>query len=198
MKLFVAFALMLAAQAGHTAYPERPITLIVAYPPGGGTDLIARALAPYVEKNLGGAKIVIVNRAGAGGEVGFAALAAAPADGYTIGFVNTPPLLTIPIERPAQFTWQRFDYIGNIIDDPCKFLGPQRHQREEPGRAGRLRQGQSRRGHGRHHRDRLRRPPRDAQVRARRGREDAPHPVQGLGRGAVSYTHLTLPTIYSV
>src|SRR4030095_10784269 len=44
MKLFVAFALMLAAQAGHTAYPERPITLIVAYPPGGGTDLIARAL----------------------------------------------------------------------------------------------------------------------------------------------------------
>jgi len=121
MKLFVAFLLMLAAQAGHTAYPERPITLIVAYPPGGGTDLIARALAPYVEKNLGGAKIVIVNRAGAGGEVGFAALAAAPADGYTIGFVNTPPLLTIPIERPAQFTWQRFDYIGNIIDDPCNF-----------------------------------------------------------------------------
>jgi tripartite-type tricarboxylate transporter receptor subunit TctC len=56
--------------------------MIIAYPPGGGTDLIARALAPYVEKNLGGgAKIVIVNRAGAGGEVGFAALATAPADG---------------------------------------------------------------------------------------------------------------------
>jgi tripartite-type tricarboxylate transporter receptor subunit TctC len=121
MKLFIALLLALAAQAGLAAYPERPITLIVAYPPGGGTDLIARALAPYVEKNLGGAKIVIVNRAGAGGEVGFAALAAAAADGYTIGFVNTPPLLTIPIERPAQFTWQRFDYIGNIIDDPCNF-----------------------------------------------------------------------------
>ena len=133
MKLFVAFALMLAAQAGHTAYPERPITLIVAYPPGGGTDLIARALAPYVEKNLGGAKIVIVNRAGAGGEVGFAALAAAAADGYTIGFVNTPPLLTIPIERPAQFTWQRFDYIGNIIDDPCNFSV---HSRSEERRVG--------------------------------------------------------------
>jgi tripartite-type tricarboxylate transporter receptor subunit TctC len=77
MKLFIALLLALAAQAGLAAYPERPITLIVAYPPGGGTDLIARALAPYVEKNLGGAKIVIVNRAGAGGEVGFAALAAA-------------------------------------------------------------------------------------------------------------------------
>lgn len=104
------------------AYPERMITLLVAYPPGGGTDLIARALAPYIEKNLGGeAKIVVVNRAGAGGEIGFAALAAAPADGYTIGFVNTPPLLTIPIERRAQFNWQRYDYIGNIIDDPCNF-----------------------------------------------------------------------------
>jgi hypothetical protein len=72
-------------QSALAAYPERPITMIIAYPPGGGTDLIARALAPYVEKNLGGgAKIVIVNRAGAGGEVGFAALATAPADGYTI------------------------------------------------------------------------------------------------------------------
>jgi tripartite-type tricarboxylate transporter receptor subunit TctC len=96
--------------------------MIIAYPPGGGTDLIARALAPYIEKNLGGgARIVVVNRSGAGGEVGFAALATAPADGYTIGFVNTPPLLTIPIERQAQFNWQRFDYIGNIIDDPCNF-----------------------------------------------------------------------------
>jgi len=103
-------------------YPERVINLIVAYSPGGGTDLIARAIAPYIEKNLGGgAKIAVVNRAGAGGEIGFAALANSAPDGYTIGFVNTPPLLTIPIERSAQFSWQRFDYLGNIIDDPCNF-----------------------------------------------------------------------------
>src|SRR5207248_9300486 len=115
-------ALLLLPMLTLAAYPERPITLIVAYPPGGGTDLLARALAPYVERYLGGgAKIVVVNRAGAGGEVGFAALANSPADGYTIGFVNTPPLLTIPIERQAQFHWQRFEYIGNIIDDPCNF-----------------------------------------------------------------------------
>jgi tripartite-type tricarboxylate transporter receptor subunit TctC len=96
--------------------------MLIAYPPGGGTDLVGRALAPYIEKYLGGgAKIVVLNRAGAGGEVGFAALANSPADGYTIGFVNTPPLLTIPIERQAQFHWQRYDYIGNIIDDPCNF-----------------------------------------------------------------------------
>jgi tripartite-type tricarboxylate transporter receptor subunit TctC len=107
---------------GWAAYPERPITMLVAYSPGGGTDLVARALAPYIEKYLGGgAKIVIVNRAGAGGEIGFAALAAAAPDGYTIGFVNTPPLVTIPIERKAQFSPQGFDYLGNIVDDPCNF-----------------------------------------------------------------------------
>src|SRR5438270_12729221 len=119
--LLFAAAVFIPAMA-MAAYPERPITLIVAYPPGGGTDLVARALAPFVEKYLGaGARIVIVNRAGAGGEVGFAALASALPDGYSIGFVNTPPLLTIPIERAAQFHWQRYEYIGNIIDDPCNF-----------------------------------------------------------------------------
>src|ERR1700694_207703 len=90
------------------AYPERVITLLVAYPPGGGTDLIARALAPYIEKNLGGrAEIVVVNRAGAGGEIGFAAIAAAPADGYTIGFVKTPPLMTISVTRQSQIGLER-------------------------------------------------------------------------------------------
>jgi putative tricarboxylic transport membrane protein len=118
----VIVVLAVIASAALAAYPERPITLIVAYPPGGGTDLVARALAPFVEKYLAsGAKIVVVNRAGAGGEVGFAALANSLPDGYTIGFVNTPPLLTIPIERAAQFHWQRYEYVGNIIDDPCNF-----------------------------------------------------------------------------
>src|SRR5256886_9768486 len=97
--------------------------MIVAFPPGGGPDLVGGAIGPYLEKYLGGgAEIVIVNRAGAGGEVGFTALANAPADGYTIGFVNTPPLMTIPIERAAQFGGpQRFELLGNIVDDPCNF-----------------------------------------------------------------------------
>jgi len=114
---------VLLPAAGNAAFPEeRAINVIVAYSPGGGTDLIARAIAPFLEKYLGGgARIVVVNRAGAGGEIGFAALASAAPDGYTIGFVNTPPLLTIPIERAAQFGWQRFEYLGNIIDDPCNF-----------------------------------------------------------------------------
>ena len=122
-RLIIAMLLAAAFTSAQAAYPDRPITLIVAYSPGGGTDLIARAIAPYLEKYLGGgAKMVIVNRPGAGGEVGFAAIANAPPDGYTIGFVNTPPLMTIPIERAAQFGGvERFDLLGNIIDDPCNF-----------------------------------------------------------------------------
>src|SRR5947207_10856992 len=122
-RLIALAALLLIPGMLLAAYPERPITMLIAYPPGGGTDLIGRALAPYLEKYLGGgAKIVVVNRAGAGGEVGFAALANAPTDGYTIGFVNTPPLMTIPIERAAQFGGpQRFELLGNIVDDPCNF-----------------------------------------------------------------------------
>jgi tripartite-type tricarboxylate transporter receptor subunit TctC len=122
MKRLLAIALLLFAAPVLAAWPEKPINLIVAYPPGGGTDLVARALQPYLEKYLGGgARIVVVNRSGAGGEVGMAALAAAAPDGYTIGFVNTPPLMTIPIERKAQFTPQSFELLGNIVDDPCNF-----------------------------------------------------------------------------
>ena len=116
-------SLLLLPAAAFAAYPEKPITMIVAYSPGGGTDLIARAVQPFLEKYLGGgARIILVHRPGAGGEIGFAAIANAAPDGYTIGFVNTPPLMTIPIERTAQFGGpQRFDLLGNLIDDPCNF-----------------------------------------------------------------------------
>ena len=123
MKHLLCAMLFVLCGAASAAWPEKPISLIVAYSPGGGTDLIARAIAPYLEKYLGGgARMVIVHRPGAGGEIGFAAIANAPADGYTIGFVNTPPLITVPIERSAQFGGpQRFDLLGNVIDDPCNF-----------------------------------------------------------------------------
>ena len=186
MKRFLLAVLFLVSGAADAAYPDKPITMIVAYSPGGGTDLIARAIAPYLEKYLGGgARIVIVHRPGAGGEIGFAALANAPADGYTIGFVNTPPLMTIPIERTAQFGGpQRFELLGNVIDDPCNFAVHADSADPQPQGPRRLRARQSRQGDGRLDRHRLRRPPGDADVRARRRREDDARAVQGLGRRA--------------
>jgi len=103
----------------EAAYPERPITMIVAYTAGGATDVTARVLAPYIEARLGrGARIVVLNRGGAGGEIGFAALAQAAPDGYTIGFINTPNYVTIPIERKASYSPSEIEPLANIVDDP--------------------------------------------------------------------------------
>jgi len=66
------------------AYPERPIRLIVAYPPGGTTDLLARRLAKELGTSLG-QPIVVENKPGAGGNVGAAIVAKADPDGYTLG-----------------------------------------------------------------------------------------------------------------
>ncbi len=124
-RLLPALALCAAVVApglARAAYPEQPVKMIVAYAPGGGTDLIARLMAQYMQKYLGpGAAIAVVNRPGAGGAIGFTELASAPADGYTIGFINTPNVLTIPIERKSNFSWQAYDLLGNIVDDPGNF-----------------------------------------------------------------------------
>ncbi len=63
----------------------------------------------------------MINRPGAGGGIGFTELGSAQPDGYTIGFINTPNVLTIPIERKSNFHWQNYDLIGNIVDDPGNF-----------------------------------------------------------------------------
>lgn len=68
----------------HAAYPDRPITLIVPYPPAGTTDLSARTMAQAMEAKLG-QTIVVENRAGAGGSIGMGVVARAKPDGYTIG-----------------------------------------------------------------------------------------------------------------
>ncbi len=121
-QVLAAVTLAVAPLAAVAAYPEKPINMIIAYSPGGGTDLVARALAPFIEKYLGNkARIIVVNRPGASGEIGFAAIANAAPDGYTIGFINTPSVLTVPIERKAQFSINKFDLLANIVDDPDNF-----------------------------------------------------------------------------
>ena len=112
-------ATVLAPTLARAAFPEQPIKMVVAYAPGGGSDMIARLAAQYMAKYLGNnASIVVVNRPGAGGGIGFAEIARAPADGYTIGMINTPNVLTIPIERKSNYHWHDFDLLGNVVDDP--------------------------------------------------------------------------------
>ena len=107
-----------ALSTAQAAYPEKPITMVVAYDAGGSTDVTARLLAPFIEKHLGSTRIEVVNKPGAGGEIGFAAIADSAPDGYSIGFCNTPNMVSIPIERQARFSPDRLDPLVNIVDDP--------------------------------------------------------------------------------
>src|SRR5438128_4350816 len=80
---FAAFLFCAATLAGAQQFPAKPLHLIVPFPPGGGNDTVARAIALQAGPALG-QPIVIDNRPGAGGSVGADAVAKAPADGYTL------------------------------------------------------------------------------------------------------------------
>ncbi len=92
--LIFPMALLMGSGAdGAAVYPDRAITLVVPYPPGGVTDLGARALADRMEKNLG-KPVVVVNKAGGATTMGGIAVATARPDGYTLGFF--PSSASIP------------------------------------------------------------------------------------------------------
>lgn len=86
------FALALAPWhgAGAEEWPARPVTMIVPFPAGGPADIAARAVANALSETFG-KQFVIDNRAGAGGNIGGAAVAKAPADGYTLLFTTPAP-----------------------------------------------------------------------------------------------------------
>lgn len=74
---------VLLSAAAHAAYPEKPITAVVPFPPGGSSDAVARALAPKMQQQLG-QPIIVENRPGATGAIGAATVKRAAPDGYTI------------------------------------------------------------------------------------------------------------------
>src|ERR1700737_4422388 len=78
-----AAAMVLCAGALAQAYPNRPIKVVVPYPPGGGTDVVARIVTQKIATILN-TPIVVDNRAGAGGNIGTEVVARSPADGYTL------------------------------------------------------------------------------------------------------------------
>jgi tripartite-type tricarboxylate transporter receptor subunit TctC len=105
--------------AAAQAWPDRPVNLLVAAPAGGLTDVGARIVAAIAEKDLG-QPIVIINKAGAGGQVGWTELARARPDGYTIGFIVMPGTNTVIIDPERQALIQEDSYspIMNQVLDP--------------------------------------------------------------------------------
>lgn len=117
MKHFLAL-LALASGAALAAWPERPITMIVPFAAGAGTDITARAVAQCMESQIRGASVVVVNRPGASGDIGLSAIAQAAPDGYTLGIVNTPGVVSIPIERSTKWSLGSFEFLGNVAEAP--------------------------------------------------------------------------------
>ena len=85
--LALSLGLTLLGSAVAQSYPTRPITMVVPWGAGGGTDATARIVAALMEKEMG-QPVNVVNRTGGNGVVGHSAIATAPADGYTIGMIT--------------------------------------------------------------------------------------------------------------
>jgi len=109
--LAAAFGLTLALGAlAQGAYPNKPVTVVVGFEPGGGTDTVARILAKSVSDNIG-QQVVVENRAGAGGDIAVDYVAKSSPDGYTIVLANVGALTVNPHMLKVQY-------------DPIKDLTP--------------------------------------------------------------------------
>jgi len=114
-----ALSLSLASAAHAQAWPAKPVTLLVPFPPGGSTDMIARTLGPKLQEKLGGT-FIVDNKAGAGGTVGAAAAKRAVPDGYTIFVSSLGPFVIGPhlMKEVAYDPLKDFDYITVAVQAP--------------------------------------------------------------------------------
>jgi tripartite-type tricarboxylate transporter receptor subunit TctC len=118
-RALVALVLSLAASIALAAYPDRPITLIVPWGAGGGTDAVARFFAAYLEKDLG-QPINVVNRTGGNGVVGHSAIAQAAGDGYTFGLV-TVEIAMLHWQGLTELTPASYQPLALVNADPAGF-----------------------------------------------------------------------------
>jgi tripartite-type tricarboxylate transporter receptor subunit TctC len=88
-----------SAGFAQSAYPAKPITLIVPFPPGGSTDIVGRIVAEALSKQMG-QPVVVDNKAGAGGALGAKAIASANPDGYTLGLATVSTHVINPLVQP--------------------------------------------------------------------------------------------------
>jgi tripartite-type tricarboxylate transporter receptor subunit TctC len=116
--LVTAMLLALAAAPAHAqTWPARPIEMIVPFPAGGSVDVIARAVAGSLSEQLH-QQVVVANRDGASGTLGFNALAGAAPDGYTLGAGPTTPIANAPhLVKGVRYSVDSFDYICHVFEN---------------------------------------------------------------------------------
>ena len=131
---FVIAAALCGAGACAQSFPSKPIRLIVPYPPGGGTDFVARIVALRLPEMIG-ENVVVDNRPGASGLIGTELAARAPADGYTLLLVDSSLPINVTYYKNAKYdAIKGFDPITDVADTPYMLVvspgGPYQNVRE--------------------------------------------------------------------
>jgi len=123
-KLVVALLSTLSISAA-LAWPDKPVTMVVPFPPGGSTDLIARTLGPKLQDKLGGT-FITENKAGATGTIGAGIVARAPADGHTLFVSSLGPFVIAPhlMAKVPYDALKDFDYITVAVQAPNVLVVP--------------------------------------------------------------------------
>lgn len=118
LPIVAAMGLVPAAQAQTDTYPDRPITVVVAYPPGGSTDLTGRAVADQLAKKLG-VTVIVENVGGAGGAIGAHKVSRAAPDGYTLLLgANNEIAINRLISPSVKYSYKDFTPIGLVASQP--------------------------------------------------------------------------------
>lgn len=117
----LAAAAGLASAAFAADFPAKPVTIIVPFSAGGGTDITTRTLAGSMAEALG-VEVIVKNTDGAGGTIGAAETARARADGYTIGMIPVGPMTTQPHLRELPYGLDSFDYICQAYSAPSSLV----------------------------------------------------------------------------
>lgn len=104
--------------SAQTAWPnERPVEVIVLAAAGGGVDAMTRLVMPLIAQQIPGMRVVVLNRPGAGGQIGLEATFNAAGDGYTLGATTFPAHNAFPIERQVRYRPLDFTFICNVVED---------------------------------------------------------------------------------
>ena len=118
------FSVLSAPAGAADGYPSRPIRLIVPFAPGGGTDMVARVIAPKLSERFGGTSVIVDNRGGAGAIIGTAMAARANPDGYTLLVCDTAHTIQPALQKLEYDPIKSFSLIASLVTGDSMLVSP--------------------------------------------------------------------------